>query len=225
VLGLTGSTLFLVKAFRQQPLNQLVKIMRVIKNIMVREEYLEEYAQDLRRYYENDFNGKVENIFNNVASLFPKQPANSRALVVFDIDETSLALHELDSLSEQVWTHSAEYDDWRKRGFAPPIKPVLEFYKKLRALGYNIAFITAQAPSEIKWTRKNLIAVGYDEFIGIFGMPKKALSKFTIAPWKKSVRKKLSESYEIVATVGDRDADFFDGYTGKIIKVPNYLYA
>lgn len=44
-------------------------------------------------------------------------------------------------------------------------------------------------------------------------------------PWKESVRKELSEKYDIVACLGDSPTDFEGEYTGdKTILLPNYLY-
>ena len=44
------------------------------------------------------------------------------------------------------------------------------------------------------------------------------------ADWKLDERRKLSSAYNIVGCVGDRDADFLGGFTGHIVKLPNYIY-
>ncbi len=45
---------------------------------------------------------------------------------------------------------------------APPLEPMLNFYKELQALNWNFAFITGRSENQRNFTMQNLLAAGYE---------------------------------------------------------------
>eukprot|EP00775_Hariotina_reticulata_P008340 gene8340-biopygen10196 len=84
-------------------------------------------------------------------------PAGNRSLVVvFDIDETVLS-----NLQQILHPNQWPWDQWVRAAAAPPIPPMLRFYKAACAAGYSLAFVTGRRESQRKHTMDNLSAAGY----------------------------------------------------------------
>lgn len=127
-------------------------------------------------------------------------------MVIFDIDDTLLSTVGMNDTCFVT---------------LPRLKPVVEFYYFLKKLGYRIVLITARQQSVDTITKKNLMSegiVGYDQLFS-----RSTIDNYIpIGLYKMNKRKYLSDRYDIVGNIGDQVTDFFGGYNGKSIKLPNF---
>ena len=110
------------------------------------------------------------------------------------------------------------------------IKPMINFCKQLRTMGYKLIFISSRRGPEkiIQATRENLQEQGFevDDIDGLFLTPMEVyIKKIPVGVWKESIRASLTPNYDIIGCIGDSESDFAGQHTGEItIKLPNYLY-
>lgn len=153
---------------------------------------------------------------NEAKDYFNKVDVSERSVVFFDIDDTALRplIWEMDVLEINCPLTKINL-------------PVLELYKSLIVKGFKIIFITGRNDIRYEETRKDLEQSGYLGFHDLILIPNdlfKNASTDKLGNWKYTVRQEFSKDFEIIGCVGDRDVDFAGGYTGFIVKLPNYLY-
>lgn len=90
----------------------------------------------------------------------------------------------------------------------------------LKERGFKIIFLSAGDRKQLADYENELKAAGYDTYEKLILRPDATPQ----GPWKFAQRQTLAETYDIVGCIGDLDTDFYGGYTGKIIHLPNYLY-
>jgi hypothetical protein len=147
-----------------------------------------------------------------------------KALVIFDVDDTAVThYHRIDRF-EFIWGQQPHLVENSEIGKATVNKPVLELYNYLVKKGYNIIFMTGRNEDMRAVTEKELHAAGYTVYEKLILFPTAHVANSCLAEWKAERRKELSESYTLIASIGDREYDFYGGFTGHIIKLPNYLY-
>jgi predicted secreted acid phosphatase len=181
----------------------------------------------LQKYYNSgEYEQDVYKVCKKAESYLCKLPVKNSSLIIFDIDDTAVYHYQYIDRLDFIWKQQPRLIQARERGMSPAIKPVLEFYKKLLAKGFKIIFLSSRNSGDYEHTLNELKKAGYTEFEKIILMPDKLAFDPTIKPahWKMQMRQQLEQQYDIVATVGDQEADFEGGYTGYIVKLPNYLY-
>ena len=146
-----------------------------------------------------------------------------KALVIFDIDETTLSNYKyIKSLD-----FGYEFNDWNRylmEDDADVIPETKRLYDWLVDKGVNIVFLTGRHLPTYKHTKENLIKVGYTKFVKLIVRDEKN-KKTHAVEFKTEERRKLTEEgYKIIGCVGDQLSDTMGLYTGLKIKLPNYMY-
>ena len=172
--------------------------------------------------YERD----VSKITKEAELAFSKVPVKENSIVIFDIDDTALYNYQRMDRLDFIWSHQPTLLEARKNNKSLAILPVLELYKSLVKQGFKIVFLSSRNEGSYAEYAKDLESVGYTTYERIILMPDKLAFDLNIktADWKLEMRKKLAKKYSIEGSIGDRDVDFFGGFTGYAVKLPNYLY-
>ncbi len=168
--------------------------------------------------YEREMQSIIDNAILTLTNLkIPSNPA-----FVFDVDETSLSNYQYE-LNFDFGYSTSTWDNWVNEGKAPAIEQVKRFYDTLLARHIKVIFITGRKFNQYNITVNNLKNEGYlmfdtlicrsPEFIGT-----KALD------YKSEIRKRLSDKYTIIGSIGDQWSDLDGGWTILKIKLPNYCY-
>ncbi len=143
--------------------------------------------------------------------------------LVLDVDDTSLSNYQY-ILKRDFCENTNSIIKSIRRADAPAIAPILKLYKKARDEKVAIFFVTGRSTALQAATEKNLKAVGYTTWNGIFFRPKED-SNQSIVPYKTQVRSNITrEGYTIIATIGDQKSDLAGGYAEKRFKLPNPFY-
>ena len=151
----------------------------------------------------------------------PKKPA-----LVLDIDETSLNNYPC-----FVEKGGIPYDSAINAGCvvaydAPAIKPTLGLYKRAKALGVKVFFVTGRPEAESlrTGTIKNLHDAGYKGKIELTMTPS-GYADESLVPYKSGARRKIQKrGFKILANVGDQQSDLRGGFSERTYKLPNPIY-
>jgi acid phosphatase len=169
--------------------------------------------------YEKDCKVIIDKAIDHIAGLkLPEKPT-----VIFDIDETSLAnyqhIKEIDfGYYYDIWL------EWLKQSDAVAIPQTKRFYDFLLEKNIGVVFISGRNDDSYQATIKNLVDQGYAKFDTVI-VRNKEERNLTAAEFKLAKRKELTQKgFNIIANIGDQMSDFYGGYSGYIIKLPNYLY-
>ncbi|MEW6507737.1 MAG: HAD family acid phosphatase [Bacteroidota bacterium] len=169
--------------------------------------------------YEKDCKAIIDRAIEHINRLeLPDKPT-----VIFDIDETSLAnyehIKEIDfGYYYDIWLR------WLKQADAVAIPQTKRFYDYLIARNIRIVFLTGRNDDSYEATLKNLAEQGYTNFDSVIvrNMNERNLSA---SEFKLDKRKELTQrGFNIIANIGDQASDFYGGYSGFVIKLPNFLY-
>lgn len=175
-------------------------------------------------YYESGmYNTEVEKVIQNAEQKIEKLKLPSNPTVVFDVDETVLSSYEY--AKELGFGYAwKSWNKWVLQSKAVAIKPVKKFYDYLVSKHIKIVFITGRTNEQYNATRLNLIKAGYKKFDTLVCRNINEL-KISTFKFKQNHRKLLTEKgFNIIASVGDQEADIEGKYTGIKIKIPNYIY-
>ena len=149
----------------------------------------------------------------------PKKPA-----LVLDIDET--ALDNYPCLNEKG---GIPYDGGIYGGCvvaydAPAVKPVLSLFKRAKALGVKVFFITGRPEALRDGSLDNLRAAGYKGKYELHLRPADYDGESAVPP-KRAARKAIQKrGFKIIANVGDQRSDLQGGYSERSYKLPNLIY-
>jgi acid phosphatase len=143
-------------------------------------------------------------------------------LVIFDVDETALSNMEYE-LNFDFGFERETCDKWIQSAKAPAIKDVKRFYDTLISRNINVVFMTGRSDGQYEATLKNLKEVGYTKFDTLICKSAEFSGKEAIE-YKSEVRRRLSQKYNIIGTVGDQWSDSDGGYTIMKVKIPNLFY-
>jgi acid phosphatase len=169
--------------------------------------------------YEKDCKAIIDRAVEHINTLeLPEKPT-----VIFDIDETSLAnyqhIKEIDfGYYYDIWLQ------WLKQADAVAIPQTKRFYDYLIARNIHIVFLSGRNDDSYEATLKNLAEQGYTNFDSVIvrNMNERNLSA---SEFKLDKRKELTQKgFNIIANIGDQASDFYGGYSGYVIKLPNFLY-
>ncbi len=184
----------------------------------------EKYKEHLQDYYTSGaYENDIRKISQGAEKCFSAIPVTDDSIIIFDVDDT--ALYNWHFKGDFIW-NQPKFSKMKQQKFKPAIEPILKLYNYLLNRGFKIIFITSRSDNDYQNTRHELSHAGYSNFYKLILMPTKLAFDPSIktAAWKLDVRKELAQKYNIVGSVGDRMADFVGGYTGYIVKIPNYLY-
>lgn len=190
---------------------------------------LRDAQQRIAKYHESvdgslsDYEKELQVICQNALPHFMSQKAAPTSAVIFDVDETILSNYQVAQERNFSWTIDDAFE-FRLKSTCAALRPVRDFYHALKSHGFKMIILTSRRDSLYAATQKNLTEQGfvYDELILLpMDLFEQGISH---GEWKTSVRKSLSEKYNIVGCVGDSDSDFKGGYTGYEVRLPNYLY-
>lgn len=181
--------------------------------------------EQLAKYYLSDaYQKEVHSICQDARKFFESQSRADNSIVIFDVDDTAVThYHRIDRF-EFIWGKQPHLVENIEIGKATVIKPVLDLYTYLISKGYKIIFMSGRNEGMREVTEKELKSAGYLKYEKLILYPTAHVANACLAEWKVNTRKELSETYVLTACVGDREYDFHGGYTGHIIKLPNYLY-
>jgi predicted secreted acid phosphatase len=214
---------FYFKEFRSENLVHFNEAHRRLAETHDQQQF-ENYKKQLQTYYTNGaYENDIRKISSEAKKYFADIPTTENSIIIFDVDDT--ALYNWHSRGDFIWDHP-KFSKMKQKKFKPAIEPVLDLYKYLINKGFKIIFITSRSDNDYDNTHNELVNAGYSNFFKLILMPTKLAFDPNIktADWKLDVRKELAHQYNIVGSIGDRPADFLGGYTGYIVKIPNYLY-
>ena len=187
--------------------------------------HLSKAKQEVISYYESGgYDKEVEEIVNSAVRQFENIEVSDSAVVIFDVDDTSLSYYELDkSISfgyvPEIW------DRWVENETVPAVPQVKRLYDFLIDKGFNVIFISGRKDYHYDGTIRNLFSAGYAEFDTLI-VRSKMEYELDAVDYKSNEREKLtSRGYKIVGTVGDQWSDLEGPYHGIQVKIPNYVYS
>lgn len=104
------------------------------------------------------------------------------------------------------------------------IEPTLALFRRARALGVDVVFITGRPEGQRDATERNLRAAGYDGYSRVIMVPDGAHFASAAAfkaPWRAAL---VAEGYTIIANVGDQPSDLEGGHAERGFLLPNPFY-
>jgi predicted secreted acid phosphatase len=158
----------------------------------------------------------------------------SRPALVLDIDETALSNWEVIQLDDfgrpvdgpcVIGTGApCGWAEWDQLGRDPAIAPTLELYRKARASGLAVFFITGRPESQRSATEHNLAEAGYSKYEKLYMVPDGAHFR-TAADFKAPIRAEVEQAgYTIVINMGDQPSDLEGGHAERKFLLPNPFY-
>lgn len=196
------------------------------------QQFLEQIEQ-LRRYYRDGFYERdLEAICAEAERYFAHMSVDNRSAIIFDVDDTAVISYMSPdkcfvwSDNLPCWDNPASCEDdpaylqARQQKNRKAILPVLRLYKMLIARGFTIFFISARTQIQYHEYAADLSREGYQNYKELIMRDQEMPHQL----WKLTQRKKIAENYDIVGCVGDLDTDFYGGFTGYIVRLPNHLY-
>lgn len=186
-------------------------------------DYYETITTENKSQFQHDCTKICDQAIKDIESKLSSPNENKIYAFIFDIDETSLSNYPF-CKERKFETKHGQSDDYRMQGICPAIKPVLLLHQFLRNNKCFMVFISSRHEKLTEVTRRNLEEQGYhvDE---IYLMPAEPYKRRDpVGPWKESVRKEISNRFEIIGNIGDSETDFVGEYNGMKIKLPNRLY-
>jgi len=185
---------------------------------------LGEAKKIVHKYYESSkYEKECKEIIDEAIKHLDKIKLPEKPIVIFDIDETALSnydhIKEIDfGYYYDIWL------EWLKKSDAVAIPQTKRFYDYLISRNVGIVFISGRNYDSYDATLKNLIDQGYTKFDTVI-VRKDNERDLTASEFKLNKRKELSQKgFNIIANIGDQLSDFHGGYSGYVIKLPNYLY-
>jgi hypothetical protein len=155
--------------------------------------------------------------------------------IILDIDETSLSNWPEMIANDYGYIPSGACDRagpcgdnaWELSAQALAIAPTLRFFNEAKAKNVKIFFVTGRrdTPALREATERNLRAVGYDGWEGLFMRPAVANDQYpNVQAFKSARRADISKNCTIIANIGDQRSDLEGGYAERTWKVPNPFY-
>jgi len=135
-----------------------------------------------------------------------KPARGEKPAVVFDIDDTALSNWEFINISDFCY-HRGGYENWENSAQDPAIGSIKELYDIAKEKGFALFFITGRRENQRAPTERNLRAVGYTHFDGIYFKPMD-FKGASVAEFKSKVRAEIMQlGYTLVLNIGDQQSD------------------
>lgn len=166
--------------------------------------------------------------------LAGRAPQVRRPALVLDIDETALSNWEVilaDDYGRIIGGPCATLPEgpcgwasWDVLARSTVIEPTLGLFRRARALGVDVFFITGRPEAQRDATERNLRAVGYHGYARVVMVPDGARFA-SAAAFKAPVRAGFEqEGYTIIANAGDQPSDLEGGSAERGFLLPNPFY-
>jgi len=196
----------------------------LVTNCVTTLQNLSHSKKEVVNYYESgEYEAELRGIISEIKNEFANYSFSEKDAVIFDVDETSLSNYKYIK-SIDFGYESDLWNDYILNGNAEPIKPILELYNWFKDKKVKLIFLTGRTGNTFEATKRNLINDGYNGFDTLICRNNET-KKLPAHIYKSSERKKLVEKgYNIIANIGDLNSDHLGGYTGEVIKLPNYIY-
>jgi predicted secreted acid phosphatase len=187
-------------------------------------------------YYESGAYERDITVVTGEASawLGERAPLVDRPALALDIDDTSLTNWEVIAADDFGRVFDGPCDNlpngpcgwvaWDLRASTPAITQTLALFEDANDLGVAVFFITGRDESQRAATEKNLAAVGYDDYRGLYMEPVGA-HYASAADFKAPQRAKIeAEGFTIIANMGDQPSDLVGGHAERTFLLPNPFY-
>jgi acid phosphatase len=153
--------------------------------------------------------------------------------VVFDIDETSLSNWEvikandfgfINGPCDNLPSGPCGWTTWDLSAQSTVIQPTMDVFTTAKDRGVATFFITGRSESQRAATERNLRAVGYTGYDGLYMEP--VGSHFvSAADFKAPQRAQIEQQgYTIIANLGDQPSDLAGGSSERTYQLPNPFY-
>jgi len=185
---------------------------------------LSQSKADVKQYYEGgQYENELKKAIDEAIGEFEEITIPENALVIFDIDETTLSNYKyIKSLD-----FGYEFEDWQrylKEDDADVIPETKRLYDWLINKGVKVIFLTGRHIETYEHTKENLEKVGYTKFEKLIVRDHET-KKIPAIEFKTEERRKLTKAgYKIIGCVGDQLSDTMGLYTGIKVKLPNCMY-
>lgn len=183
---------------------------------------LSDAKDKIRQYYSS---GQYEaDVLKETSSAWNKMKngvIGPKTAAIFDIDETALNSYAyMDSIDfgyvPPLW------DKWLEQSGAKAIKGTLALQDSLKSRGVRIIFLSGREGVHFGSSMHNLKSEGFRPDSLILREPGEM--KLSAAQYKLNHRKSMALKYDIIANVGDQESDFYGGFSGQEVHIPNPLY-
>jgi nuclease S1 len=155
--------------------------------------------------------------------------------IILDIDETSLSnwpeiiANDYGFIPSGACNLTGPCGDsaWELSARALAIAPTLRLFNEAKAKHVKIFFVTGRrdSPALRAATEKNLHAVGYNGWDGLFMRPPAESDQYpSVQAFKSAKRADISKTDTIIANIGDQRSDLDGAYSERTWKVPNPFY-
>lgn len=163
-----------------------------------------------------------------------RAPQVRRPALVLDIDDTALSNWEViqaDDFGRVIGGPCAALPEgpcgwasWDLLARSSVIEPTLGLFRRARALGVDVFFITGRPEAQRDATERNLQAAGYTGYARVVMVPDGARFA-TAAAFKAPARAGIErEGYTIIANAGDQPSDLEGGSAERRFLLPNPFY-
>jgi predicted secreted acid phosphatase len=113
---------------------------------------------------------------------------------------------------------------WDLRARTPAIGQMLAVFKQARSLGVAVFFISGRDERQRAATIKNLRAVGFAGYRGLY-LEANGARYASAADFKTPVRERIEkDGYTIIANAGDQPSDLAGGHAEMTFLLPNPFY-
>jgi predicted secreted acid phosphatase len=144
--------------------------------------------------------------------------------LVLDIDETSLDNYPCLNANGGIPYDALANVKCVTAYKAPAVKPVLSLFKRAKALGVKVFFVTARPEAIRGGTLQNLRAAGYTGKYELVLQPSDYTQDSKV-PYKSGARKRIQKrGFHVLANMGDQRSDLKGGYSERTYKLPNPIY-
>ena len=192
---------------------------------------LADYEADLVKYHDSAYIPDIRAVTDQAAAYVVKRAAQGggKLAMVLDIDETSLSdWKEITGLMDFGYNEGV-FNAWAQEEQSEPIVPTVDLFRKARAAGVSVFFVSGRPEKLRHATEENLRKAGYDGWTGLdmkspgykapAGVPSKT------AAFKTMCRCAIeAKGYVIIANVGDQESDLAGGHAERTFKIPNPFY-
>jgi predicted secreted acid phosphatase len=185
------------------------------------------HKQELIRYvdsgdYDRDLQAVAERARTWIELRARSRKPGEQLCVVMDLDETLLR-NWSQMRGNDFGYVPAEWSKWVVSGAAPAIEPIRDLFRRARALGVDVVFITGRPERHRAATEENLRKIQCGDYAMLICAPDGL--KTTAAEFKTDARRDLvGGGRVIVANVGDQLSDLTGGFAEKTFKLPNPFY-
>jgi hypothetical protein len=183
-------------------------------------------TKSLKKFYHS---GAYLAVFDNVikaAEHYADEHAvgldRSKAVAIFDVDDTSLSTWEILESGEFTWD-AQRFNAFVEGGKGKRLEPALRMFAKLKSLGVPVVFLTSREERLRSVTEKNLNSEGFAGFAELVMKPDGA--RVSTRDFKDAAREKIKSSGRtIFLSLGDHMEDLDAPQTAGNFLVPDPFY-